>query len=89
MGIRDRLARLEGDEARLCEGSASPCQRWPIRTVEVTRRIYEDGSEDWQRPPRADKRKPLCEQCPYGPGGKKQPIRTIKIVRTVRARERS
>ena len=83
MAIRDRLSRLEGDEAGLCAGGASACQRQPVETIMVTRIIYEDGSEDWQRPPRAEKSEPLCEFCPYREGG--LPIRTIEVVRSVRA----
>ena len=83
MGLRDRLKRLEGSQ---------PCQECPypakIQTFESTSIIYEDGSVDFQRDPRLRDREPsreLCERCPYGPGGLNPPIRTIEVVRTVRA----
>ena len=86
MALKDRIAKLEGEQ--LCE--ECPAAPGPIRTVEITRIAYPDGTADYQRDPqdRADEPTPqLCERCPYGPGGKKQPIRTIEIVRTVQAAE--
>ena len=83
MALRDRIAKLEGDQ--LCEECPYPR---PIRTVEITRIAYPDGTVGHQRDPQdwADEPTPqLCERCPYRPSGKKQPIRTIEIVRTVRA----
>ena len=84
MAINDRLAQLEGEQR--CEECPFP---QPIRTFRSTKIIYPDGSVDFQRDPRLQDDEPtapkLCPGCPYGLGGLEPPIRTINVVRTVRA----
>ena len=75
----ERLRRRIAGDPNLCEARA--CQG-PIVHTMATRVLYEDGTEEWQRPP-PKKRPPLCATCPYRHGG--EPIRTIVIVRTVKA----
>ncbi len=94
MGLKDRLRRLEGD--RLCEdcpySEATGRQKVEIRQMETTKIIYPDGSVDYRRDPALldedqEAARELCEECPYSEatGGTRTPIRTIEVIRTIRA----
>ncbi len=89
MGLKDRLRKLEGD--RLCEDCpyAPGRQKVQIRQLETTKIVYPDGSVDYRRDPALldqdhEPARALCELCPYA-GGARTPIRTIAVIRTIRA----
>jgi hypothetical protein len=80
MGIEDRLRRLEGDDAPLCEERPCTRQVWMYHT----RVLHPDGMEYLLREA-SEELPPPCGACPYGEGGGPVAVSRVEVVRTVRA----
>ena len=77
MGLKDRIARLEGEGPELCE------ERPPCRGLVYTEMVrFPDGTHVRL----GDPPPPLCETCPYREGREggapRPPIRHIEVWRT-------
>jgi hypothetical protein len=90
VGVDDRLRRLRDQLGHvLCEGCY---YAQPVEQCETMRFVYPDGSERRERDPRDayTEPPPLCDTCPYGPGGAlegEMPLGAIEVVLTVQAGE--